>query len=69
MLTMKGLSSLFVAEPWHREFGAAFSALDERYALATGRGEPLPTAADDEIARVLSRLGQTVRSYSEQLEQ
>jgi hypothetical protein len=65
---MTGLSSLFVGEPWQREFGAAFSALEDRYALAAGRGKPLPTAADDEVAGVLGRLGQLVRSYMLELE-
>ncbi len=69
LLTMERLSSLFVVEPWHGEFGAAFTELEDRYSRAVAEGEPLPTAADEQIARVLGQVGETVRSYSHELEQ
>ena len=68
LLTMKSLSRLFVVEPWRGQFGAAFTELEDRYSRAVAQGNPLPTAADGNIARVLDQVGETVRSYSNALE-
>ena len=55
-------------EPWHRGIATAFSELKDRYDTTSASGEPPPTMADGDVAAVIGRLHQLLRSYLAELQ-
>lgn len=68
LLAMEGALPSLPDEPWHRGLATAFSELKDRYDGTSSSGGPPPTMADGDIAAVVGRLHQLLRSYLAELQ-
>lgn len=68
LLPMEGVIPSLTDEPWRLGLETAFSELKDRYDAAMSSGEPPPTMADGDIAAVVGRLHQLLRSYLVELQ-
>lgn len=68
LLPMEGVMPSLTDEPWHRGLATAFSELKDRYDTTSASGEPNPTMADGDVAAVVGRLHQLLRSYLAELQ-
>jgi hypothetical protein len=68
LLPMESVMPSLTDQPWQHGFGTAFSELKDRYDNASSRSAPPPTMADGDVAAVVGRLHQLLRSYLVELQ-